>query len=203
MADHKYQIGEIYKAVDAKKIYPKNIELTKKDVHLFLDFYRDFVGVWFDATENVTFSTPVLDDKKQTIADWDTLASELPKYLNQSMTFKADFDQYMTKVIPLGKLISNIKTSLEMATHSAELKGGTELDKVYKRLFAWPNIWAKKEIVPELIGDLQVNEVAQKVINYLENPQKLTEISNNLVKVRGNSGAVEKFANLILKALNL
>jgi lipid A disaccharide synthetase len=72
-----------------------------------------------------------------------------------------------------------------------------------KRLYAWPNIYANQEIVPELVGNLQADEVAQKVVNYLENPQTLREIRDNLLKFRGAEGAAKKFAILILKILNL
>lgn len=72
-----------------------------------------------------------------------------------------------------------------------------------KRLYAWPNIWAKREIVPELIGKLQASEVAQQVLNYLENPENLIEIRVNLSKVRGEKGAATKFAQLIIQALTI
>lgn len=136
MSSHQYQIGDIYKAADAKKIYPKEIEFAKKDVHLFLDFYRDFVGTWFDATENVDFTSPVLDDRKQTVSDWFQLADDLPKCLAENVTFAVDLNKYMAKSVTLGKLISNIKKSLEMTATTAELQGGGEIDQVYKRLLS-------------------------------------------------------------------
>lgn len=66
-----------------------------------------------------------------------------------------------------------------------------------KRLFSWPNIWAKTEIVPELFGKLQPSEVAQLVIDYLEHPEKLEEIRSRLRSVRGQPGAAEKLAQLV------
>jgi lipid-A-disaccharide synthase len=68
-----------------------------------------------------------------------------------------------------------------------------------KRLFAWPNIWAKTEIVPELIGELKAEEIAKMLIQLLENPEQLQEIRNNLRRVRGESGAAEKIVNVIKK----
>ncbi len=70
-----------------------------------------------------------------------------------------------------------------------------------KRLFAWPNIWAKSEIVPELVGELKAEEVAKMLLNLLENPAKLEEIRNNLRGVRGESGAAEKIVNIISEIL--
>jgi lipid-A-disaccharide synthase len=65
------------------------------------------------------------------------------------------------------------------------------------KLFAWPNIWAKREIVPELVGELTPEQVAQKVLNYLEHPEQLEAIKDDLKDVRGETGASIKLAKLI------
>lgn len=70
-----------------------------------------------------------------------------------------------------------------------------------KRLFAWPNIWAEKEIVPELVGKLQPQEVAQLVLDYLEHPEKLEEMRSRLRAVRGQPGAAQKLALLVQQEL--
>ena len=66
-----------------------------------------------------------------------------------------------------------------------------------KRLFAWPNIWAKAEIVPELLGELDPEIVAQQVSELLDNPEKLLEMRDRLQKVRGESGAAMRLANIV------
>lgn len=66
-----------------------------------------------------------------------------------------------------------------------------------KRLFSWPNIWAKQEIVPELVGNLQPQEIAQLVLDYLEHPEKLEEMRSRLRAVRGQPGASQKLAQLV------
>ena len=71
-----------------------------------------------------------------------------------------------------------------------------------KRLFAWPNIWAGKEIVPELVGELQAEEVGKIAVNLLKNPEKLSLISNQLRQARGASGAAGKLAHLVIEELN-
>ena len=71
-----------------------------------------------------------------------------------------------------------------------------------KRLFAWPNIWAEKEIVPELVGKLQPQEVAQLVLDYLEHPEKLEDMRSRLRAVRGQPGAAQKLAQLVQEALD-
>ena len=72
-----------------------------------------------------------------------------------------------------------------------------------KRLFAWPNIWAKQQIVPELLGKLDSFDVAQMALDYLENPQKLEDMRHKLKAVRGQPGAAEKLAELVVKELDL
>jgi hypothetical protein len=69
------------------------------------------------------------------------------------------------------------------------------------RLFAWPNIWAKQEIVPELVGELQPADVAQMVIDFLDNPEKLEEIRSRLRAVRGEPGASQKLAQLVCEEM--
>ncbi len=71
-----------------------------------------------------------------------------------------------------------------------------------KRLFAWPNIWAKAEIVPELVGKLDPQDVAQLVIDYLDDPDKLEEMRSRLRAVRGEPGAAQKLAELVREELN-
>ncbi|MGV2829024.1 lipid-A-disaccharide synthase [Myxosarcina sp. GI1(2024)] len=66
-----------------------------------------------------------------------------------------------------------------------------------RRLFAWPNIWAKAEIVPELVGKLSPETVANLALDYLQYPQKLQTMSDRLRRVRGTSGAAEQLAIMV------
>lgn len=79
------------------------------------------------------------------------------------------------------------------------------LRHIYKkgRLFAWPNIWAKREIVPELIGRLHPAQVAKQVVDYLEHPERLVAIQQDLRSVRGESGAAEKLADMVMQELEV
>ncbi len=70
-----------------------------------------------------------------------------------------------------------------------------------KGLLAWPNIWAKEEIVPELVGKLQPQEVAEMVLDFLDHPEKLAAIRAKLRSVRGESGASQKLAGLVRDVL--
>ena len=70
-----------------------------------------------------------------------------------------------------------------------------------KRLYAWPNIWAKSEVVPELVGELKPDDVAAKVVDWLENPEKLSQIRDRLQQVRGKPGAAQAIAQLVQQQL--
>ncbi|MTJ14411.1 lipid-A-disaccharide synthase [Anabaena sp. UHCC 0187] len=70
-----------------------------------------------------------------------------------------------------------------------------------KGLFAWPNIWAQAEIVPELVGKLQPEAVGEMVLDLLANPEKLEDMRDKLRSVRGEGGAAEKLAILVKKEL--
>ncbi|MGB3641319.1 MAG: lipid-A-disaccharide synthase [Rivularia sp. (in: cyanobacteria)] len=71
-----------------------------------------------------------------------------------------------------------------------------------KGLLAWPNIWAQKEIVPELVGKLKPSEVADIAIDYLQNSQKLADIRAKLRNARGETGAADKLTQLVYEELN-
>ncbi len=64
------------------------------------------------------------------------------------------------------------------------------------RKFAWPNIWAGREIVPELVGKITVPEVTALVIDLLDHPEKLAQIQQDLAQTRGASGAAAQIATI-------
>jgi lipid-A-disaccharide synthase len=66
---------------------------------------------------------------------------------------------------------------------------------------AWPNIWAKQEIVPELAGNLQPDAVAAIALDLLQYPEKLEQIRDRLRSVRGQPGAATKLVDLVREAL--
>jgi lipid-A-disaccharide synthase len=93
----------------------------------------------------------------------------------------------------------------------ANLPGvGSALAKVINRLalphlagkhFAWPNIWAQSTIVPELLGKLHPQDVAERVLDFLEHPEKLAQMRSRLRSVRGQPGASEKLAQIVCQEL--
>ncbi len=70
-----------------------------------------------------------------------------------------------------------------------------------KGLLAWPNIWAQEEIVPELVGKLQPQEVGEMVLDFLAHPEKLDDMRAKLSSVRGEGGAAQKIAQIVCEEL--
>ena len=67
----------------------------------------------------------------------------------------------------------------------------------HKGLLAWPNIWAQEEIVPEIMGKVQPQEVGKMVLDFLTNPEKLDDMRAKLRNIRGKSGAAQKIAQIV------
>ncbi|MEO1068267.1 MAG: lipid-A-disaccharide synthase, partial [Cyanobacteria bacterium J06638_6] len=77
------------------------------------------------------------------------------------------------------------------------------LRQIYKegKLFAWPNIWAQREVVPERIGPLKPATVAAQVVDYLDHPDRLVTMRQALRSVRGDAGAATKLAAIVVEEL--
>ena len=69
------------------------------------------------------------------------------------------------------------------------------------RKFAWPNIWAGREIVPELVGKITVATVATLVIDLLDHPEKLEQIRTDLAHTRGTNGAAAQITMIVQEML--
>ena len=70
-----------------------------------------------------------------------------------------------------------------------------------KKFFAWPNIKAKRMIVPERIGNISPREIAREALFLMNNKDQLKSMSDNLLKERGSRGAAEKLAYIIFNSI--
>ena len=70
-----------------------------------------------------------------------------------------------------------------------------------KKFFAWPNIKAKRMIVPERIGNISTIKIAREVLFLIKNKDQLKSIRDNLNKERGDKGAAKKFASIIINSI--
>ncbi|MDX2100421.1 MAG: lipid-A-disaccharide synthase [Leptolyngbyaceae cyanobacterium bins.59] len=64
-------------------------------------------------------------------------------------------------------------------------------------LLAWPNIWAKEQIVPELVGYLTPESVAEVALDLLNHAEKLQQMRDRLRSVRGEPGAAQRLAKVV------
>ncbi|MEM1366914.1 MAG: lipid-A-disaccharide synthase [Cyanobacteria bacterium P01_H01_bin.15] len=71
------------------------------------------------------------------------------------------------------------------------------------RLYAWPNIWAGQEIVPELRGRLKPAEIANLAHHWLKNEPLRSQIRTQLRIVSSQPGAALKIARLVQSELSL
>ena len=74
--------------------------------------------------------------------------------------------------------------------------------KVRRRGFmAWPNISAKRMIVPERVGHITTKQIAEEAIDWLRSPSRLLGQKKDLQALRGNKGATKKFCQQIINLL--
>ena len=74
--------------------------------------------------------------------------------------------------------------------------------KLRKRGFmAWPNISAKRMIVPERVGNISPNQIAIEAVDWLSSPSRLLGQKKDLQALRGERGATKKFCKQIINLL--
>ena len=66
---------------------------------------------------------------------------------------------------------------------------------------AWPNIYAKKMIVPERVGNISPKQIAEETIDWLNSPRRLSGQKEDLQSLRGRKGAIKKFCYQIIDLL--
>ena len=69
------------------------------------------------------------------------------------------------------------------------------------KFFAWPNIKANKQIIPERVGIISPKDISDEAIYLLKEKDLLVEQKLNLLKMRGKRGALKKLSNLILETI--
>jgi len=70
-----------------------------------------------------------------------------------------------------------------------------------KQFFAWPNIKAKRMLVPERIGNISPITSAREVLFLIKNRDQLQSIRDYLNKERGDKGAAKKLASIIINSI--
>ena len=70
-----------------------------------------------------------------------------------------------------------------------------------RKFFAWPNIKAKKLIIPERIGKITPAKIANEALFLIKNKKYLKKQKEYLSKQRGRTGAVKKLTYIILNSI--
>ena len=74
--------------------------------------------------------------------------------------------------------------------------------KMRRRGFmAWPNISARRMIVPERVGHITPKQIALEAIDWLNSPSRLSGQKEDLKALRGERGATKKFCEEIINLL--
>ncbi|MFM7087157.1 MAG: glycosyl transferase [Cyanobium sp.] len=68
-------------------------------------------------------------------------------------------------------------------------------------LLAWPNIAAGRLVVPERVGALEPEAIARETADWLQHPDRLAAMAEELRQLRGRPGAVAALASLVRELL--
>jgi hypothetical protein len=66
---------------------------------------------------------------------------------------------------------------------------------------AWPNISAGRAVVPERVGAILPEVIAEEAADWLDHPQRLAALRDDLRSLRGRPGAVQALAGLVRELL--
>lgn len=66
---------------------------------------------------------------------------------------------------------------------------------------AWPNISAGRAVVPERVGEITPAQIAAEALDWLEHPERLEGLRDDLRSLRGQPGAVAALAAMVRELL--
>jgi lipid A disaccharide synthetase len=66
---------------------------------------------------------------------------------------------------------------------------------------AWPNISAGRAVVPERVGAITPAQIAEEAAGWLEQPERLEGMRDDLRSLRGQPGAVAALAGMVRELL--
>jgi hypothetical protein len=71
----------------------------------------------------------------------------------------------------------------------------------HRGFLAWPNISAGRLVVPERVGPITPSQIADEAADWLEQPERLAAMAQELRELRGPAGAVASLAQLVRELL--
>jgi len=73
----------------------------------------------------------------------------------------------------------------------------------HRGFLAWPNITAGRAVVPERVGPITPQQIAEEAADWLNHPDRLEGLRDDLRSLRGRPGAVAALASLVRDLLPL
>jgi methionine-R-sulfoxide reductase len=70
-----------------------------------------------------------------------------------------------------------------------------------RSFLAWPNISAGRSVVPERVGPITPEGIAAEAVDWLEHPQRLAGVREDLRSLRGQPGAVAALSRMVQELL--
>ena len=67
----------------------------------------------------------------------------------------------------------------------------------HRGFLAWPNITAGRAVVPERVGPITPQQIAEEAADWLDHPDRLEGLRDDLRSLRGRPGAVAALAGLV------
>jgi lipid A disaccharide synthetase len=71
----------------------------------------------------------------------------------------------------------------------------------HRGFLAWPNIGAGRSVVPERVGAITPEEIAAEAADWLDHPDRLAGMRDDLRSLRGRPGAVAAMAEMVGRLL--
>jgi hypothetical protein len=71
----------------------------------------------------------------------------------------------------------------------------------HRGFLAWPNISAGRAVVPERVGAITPEAIAEEAADWLEHPERLAGMRDDLRSLRGSPGAVAALATMVRRLL--
>jgi len=67
----------------------------------------------------------------------------------------------------------------------------------HRGFLAWPNISAGRAVVPERVGPIEPAQIAAEAADWLDHPERLAAMADDLRSLRGQPGAVAAVAAMV------
>ena len=104
------------------------------------------------------------------------------------------------QVIPLSGLAGFV-SSLPLVGGAIKKRGIQKHLERYDGFMSWPNRVAGRMVMDEMSGDVTPGQLAERLADSLNNPEKLARVRRELLALSGEPGAVSRLADAVERAV--